>query len=70
MNVELSNPSYLLVCALIKDALEVKSDASHLLRRAAHELSSAAPDPLPADLILRADGLQRLRLLAMAETVS
>ena len=41
MLVELSPAVYLTLCGLVRDALEVKSDAEPLLQRVADELSGA-----------------------------
>jgi hypothetical protein len=62
--VELSPVAYLTLCGLVKDALEVDSDAKQLLQRVAHELSGAtaggmidsdlAGDPARLDTLRRA----------------
>ncbi len=41
MLVELSPMAYLALCGLVRDALQVKSDAGPLLQRVADELSGA-----------------------------
>ncbi len=41
MLVELSPMAYLALCGLVRDALEVESDASPLLQRVADELMGA-----------------------------
>lgn len=41
MLVELSPVAYLALCGLVRDALEVESDASPLLQRVADELMGA-----------------------------
>jgi hypothetical protein len=40
--VELSPAVYVALCGLVQDALQYPSDATHLLKRAAEELTRAA----------------------------
>lgn len=42
MRVEMSPSVYLALCGLVKDAMEVQSDAAPMLRKAALELAAAA----------------------------
>lgn len=44
MLVELSPVAYLTLCGLVRDALEVSSDASFLLQKVAKELSNVTVD--------------------------
>lgn len=56
--VELSPSSYLLLCGLVKDALEVNSDATPLLKRLASELKTAISNqPVPIELAGKADAI-------------
>lgn len=51
MLVELSPVAYLALCGLVRDALEVESDASPLLQRVANELMGAtAGDMISSEL--------------------
>lgn len=62
MLVELSPQSYLTLCALVRDALEVESDASPLLRKAASELMGAtAGGMIPSELAEDPNHLTALR---------
>lgn len=42
MRIEITPSVYLALCALVKDALEVESDAAPILNKAALELAAAA----------------------------
>lgn len=63
MLVELTPVAYLTLCGLVKDALEVDSDAKPLLQRVAHELSGATAggmiDSELAEVPSRLDHLRR-----------
>ncbi len=62
MHVKLSPAVYLALCALVKDSLEVQSDATPLLRMAALELAAAAESgDLPEAVTGKADVLAALR---------
>ena len=62
MLLELTPQAYLALCALVKDALEVKSDASPLLERVARELSGAiVEDNMPEDLAEQPDRVEALK---------
>jgi hypothetical protein len=50
MRVNLSPAVYMTLCGLVKDALEVPSDAEPLLQQAALELASAVTSELPEEL--------------------
>ncbi len=43
LNVQFTARSYLALCALVRDALEIESDATPILRRLAEELATAHP---------------------------
>ncbi len=62
MIVDLSPASYLLLCGLVKDALEVRNDAAPLLRKAAAELSNAMEtQPLPAEVAAKSEIISTLK---------
>ena len=62
MLVELSPQSYLTLCALVRDALDVDSDAAPLLQKAAAELMGAtAGGMIPSELAEDPDHLDALR---------
>ncbi|MDD4617425.1 MAG: hypothetical protein PHW76_10060 [Alphaproteobacteria bacterium] len=62
MLVELSPTTYLTLCGLVSDALQVKSDAAPLLRRAERELSGVtAGDMIPSELVEQPERLESLR---------
>ena len=67
MRIEMSPSVYLALCALVKDALEVESDASPILSKAALELASAAAtlEGLPEEVQQRGAAIS-----AMAETAN
>ncbi len=48
--VQISTTSYLTLCALVRDAMQVESDASPILARVATELS-LSPAGLPPELL-------------------
>jgi hypothetical protein len=50
MMVEMSPATYMTLCALVRDALEVDSDAAPLLKRVADELALAGMDNLPEEI--------------------
>jgi hypothetical protein len=54
--MDMSPSVYLALCALVKDAMEVSSDAGPILRKAALELAAAAasPETLPAEIQAKA----------------
>ncbi len=60
--IELSPAAYLALCALVRDAQEVDSDASPLLDRLAQELSGAtAGGMIPSELAESPQQLAALR---------
>lgn len=60
--VELSPVAYLTLCGLVRDALEVGSDADALLNRTAQELMSAtAGGMIPSELAEEPERLGALR---------
>jgi len=60
--VELSPAAYLTLCGLVRDALEVGSDADPLLQRLADELSGAtAGGMIPSELAEQPEHLEALR---------
>ncbi|MDD5587211.1 MAG: hypothetical protein PHY92_09730 [Alphaproteobacteria bacterium] len=62
MLVELSPQAYLTLCALVRDALEVPSDAEPMLQRAANELMGAtAGGMIPSELAEEPERLTALR---------
>ncbi len=62
MLVELSPVAYLALCGLVRDALEVSSDAEPLLNRVAQELSGAtAGGMIPSELAEDPDHITALR---------
>ena len=62
MLIEVSNATYILLSALVKDALEVRSDATPLLKRAAHELADAhESEHFPEELSHHSEKLMTLR---------
>lgn len=62
MLVELSPAAYLTLCGLVRDALEVGSDADPLLQRLADELSGAtAGGMIPSELAEQPEHLEALR---------
>lgn len=66
MRIEITPAVYLALCALVKDALEVESDAAPILSKAALELAAAAHDAgsLPENVQTRASAI-----LEMAQSV-
>lgn len=62
MLVELSPVAYLALCGLVRDALEVDSDAAPLLKRVADELSGAtAGGMISSELAEEPERLEALR---------
>lgn len=62
MLVELSPEAYLAVCGLVRDALEMDTDASHLLNRVAAELSGVfAGGMISSELAEDPENLDALR---------
>lgn len=62
MLVELSPVAYLALCGLVRDALEVSSDAEPLLNRVAQELSGAtAGGMIPSELAEEPNHMLALR---------
>lgn len=60
--VELSPSVYLTLCGLVRDALEVDSDAAPFLQRAANELMTAtAGGMIPSELAEQPEQLETLR---------
>jgi rubrerythrin len=60
--VELSPVAYLALCGLVRDALEVESDAKPLLERVAQELMGAtAGGMVSSELTEEPDHLEALR---------
>ena len=72
MRVNLSPAAYLALCGLVKDALEVPSDAEPILRIAALELASAAsfPDEIPEEVMEKVDSIVEMRDTALARKKS
>ena len=63
MRVEMSPAVYLALCGLVKDAMEVDSDATPVLQRAAAELASAmraGGQPVPEIIARAADAITEL----------
>jgi hypothetical protein len=50
MTIQLSSNTYMTLCALLRDALLIPSDASSVLNQAAQELAQIPHHALPADL--------------------
>lgn len=61
MQLKISTTTYLTLCALVRDALQVDSDAAPLLRRAAAELAAAMANQIPDDLIDSPEKLEALQ---------
>lgn len=62
MLVELTPAAYLTLCGLVKDALEVESDAKPLLQRVAHELAGASAGGMIDSELAEAPGrVEKLR---------
>lgn len=62
MLVELSPQAYLTLCALVRDALDVESDATPLLQKVANELMGAtAGGMIPSELAEDPEHLTALR---------
>ncbi len=62
MLVELSPAAYLALCALVRDALEVQSDAAPLLEKVARELSgTTVGGMIPSELAEQPQHLAALR---------
>lgn len=62
MLVELSPAAYLALCGLVRDALEVNSDATPLLNRVANELMGVtAGDMISSELMENPDHVEALR---------
>lgn len=62
MLVELSPKAYLALCGLVRDALEIESDATPLLQRVADELMGAsAGNMISSDLAEEPQHLEALR---------
>jgi len=60
--VELTPTAYLALCGLVRDALEVNSDARPLLERVERELSGAmAGNMIPSELAEKPDNIVALR---------
>lgn len=67
MLVELSPATYIALCGLVRDALQVESDATPILRRAEKELVNVtAGDMLPSELVEQPECLETLRRAGMA----
>ncbi len=69
MRVEISPTVYLVLCGLVRDAMEVQSDAEPLLRKAAVELASAmaeAPDDIAEEISDRAAAITDMGNVARA----
>lgn len=62
MLVELTPAAYLALCGLVRDALEVDSDATPLLNRVASELMGAtAGDMISSEIMENPDHVDALR---------
>ena len=62
MLVELSPTAYLTLCGLVRDALEVKSDASPLLQNVAEELMTVtAGGMISSELLEQPKHMEALR---------
>jgi hypothetical protein len=60
--VELSPSTYLALCGLVRDALQVESDATPLLRRVEKELCNVtAGGMIPSELVEQPECLETLR---------
>jgi hypothetical protein len=69
MRLNVSPSVYLALCGLVKDALEVESDAQALMQQAAQELASAAAasaDEIPEEVMERVDAIIEMRDAATA----
>ena len=72
MRINISPAVYLALCGLVKDALEVQSDAAPLLRMAALELASAAgtPDEIPEEIMERVESIVEMRDNALDKKIA
>jgi hypothetical protein len=72
MRLTISPSVYLALCGLVKDALEVPSDAEPLMRQAALELASAASsnEEIPEEVMDRVDAIVEMRDAALAKKQS
>ncbi len=61
MRVNMSPAVYLTLCGLVKDALEVPSDADPLMRQAALELASVATEELPEEIKSKAPAILEMQ---------
>lgn len=61
MTMRLTSSTYMTLCALLRDAMLVPSDASPVLEQAAHELASVRAEDLPADLVADSKKLAALQ---------
>ncbi len=61
MRVNLSPAVYLALCGLVKDALEVPSDAEPLMRKAALELAAAVTEELPDEIAAKAPAIVEMQ---------
>lgn len=67
MKIEMSLSVYLALCALVKDAMEVESDATQVLHKAARELAVALENlPQDAENETRIAAIAEMRDLANA----
>jgi hypothetical protein len=65
--VELSPATYIALCGLVSDAMQLPSDASPILVRAAKELSGATAGGLiPSELIEQPEYMENLRRAGFA----
>ncbi|MDD3028956.1 MAG: hypothetical protein PHS57_01550 [Alphaproteobacteria bacterium] len=67
MLVEISPTTYLILCGLVRDALQCPNDATALLRRAEKELGGVtAGDMIPSELLEQPEHMEALRRAGMA----
>lgn len=72
MRITVSPAVYLALCGLVKDALEVQSDATPILRTAALELASAAgmPGEIPEEIMDRVDSIVEMGAEALNQKIA
>lgn len=70
MTMQISSNTYLTICALLRDALLVPSDATPMLEKAAAELAGVPVQALPAGLQQDKKRLAALQQAGFAKTQS